>query len=281
MRAHRLPAVAALVVAATALLGCGAHDASERRAGPAVVWAVGDGANGSDDARAVAQRISAQRFDRMLYLGDVYEDGTREDFERNYDSVYGHIAKQTAPTPGNHDWQNRAVGYEPYWEDVRDGPIEPWYAVEIGGWKVLSLNSEAPVGPGSAQRTWLEGQLAGPGTCRIAFWHSPRFSASPDHHGDDPDMQPLWDALEGHATIVLGGHDHNMQRFEPIDGMTQFVSGAGGNHNYELAEDPRLGFGNDTDYGALRLDLRPGVAEHAFVTDEGDVLDRGTLRCDA
>jgi hypothetical protein len=98
-------------------------------------------------------------------------------------------------------------------------------------------------------------------------------------HGDQADVQPLWDALRGHATIVLGGHDHDMQRLRPRDGMTEFVSGAGGHLHYRVAADPRLAFSNDTDYGALRLDLRPGVAQYAFVDTHGHVLDSGTLRC--
>lgn len=247
----------------------------------AVVWAVGDGADGGEDARAVAALVSAQPFDRFLYLGDVYEDGTREEFEDNYDSVYGDFAARTAPTPGNHDWDRRDEGYDPYWSAERGRPSEPWYGFELGGWELLSLNSEEPVGPGSPQQEWLEGRLTEPGTCRLAFWHSPRFSASEEHHGDDPEMEPLWDALEGHATIVLSGHDHDMQRFKPVGGMTQFVSGAGGRSLYELDDDdPRLAFGNDSDYGALRLVLRPGVAEYAFVTVDGREVDRGAIRCD-
>ena len=91
-------------------------------------------------------------------------------------------------------------------------------------------------------------------------------------------MQPLWDALKGHAVMVLSGNDHDMQRFKPVDGITQFVSGAGGDDSYELDDDPRLAFGNDTDDGALRLELRPGVAEHAFITVAGEEMDHGTIR---
>ena len=275
-------ALAAILIALVVLRAVGGDGVREQPVPPAVVWAVGDGANGSEDARAVAQRMSAEPFDRLLYLGDVYDRGTWEDFQRNYDPVYGHMAHRTAPTPGNHDWGNRESGYLPYWEQMHGGrPIEPWYAFRLNGWEILSLNSEEPVGPGSPQHEWLKRQLTEPGDCRIAYWHSPRFSASTEHHGDDPEMEPLWQALKGHATVILGAHDHDMQRFAPIDGMTQFVSGAGGHHHYELDEDPRLAFGNDTDYGALRLELSPGVVKHAFVTADGRQLDRGTLRCEA
>ena len=88
-----------------------------------MIWAVGDGADGGDRARAVVGRISAGRVDRLLYLGDVYPSGTRSDFARNYATTYGPLAAKTAPTPGNHDWPNRSTGYRPYWRRALRHPI--------------------------------------------------------------------------------------------------------------------------------------------------------------
>jgi 3',5'-cyclic AMP phosphodiesterase CpdA len=281
----------ALVVGATAMAfaGCGAAPIGGARAGVpgdpappgpaghAVVWAVGDGADGSDAARGVAGRIAAARPDRVLYLGDVYEHGTRADFERNYATTYGRLAAVTAPTPGNHEWQNHTTGYDPYWRRLLHRRIGSFYAFRAGGWELLSLNSEVDHDRGSRQERWLRARVRAGGTCRIAFWHRPRYSAG--LHRDQDDIRPLWDALRGRAAIVLGGHDHDMQRFKPIDGMTQFVSGAGGRERYSVRRDSRLAFANDTDYGALRLELRPGTAAYAFVDSAGRVLDRGTIRC--
>jgi len=92
-------------------------------------------------------------------------------------------------------------------------------------------------------------------------------------------MAPLWNTLRGHAAIVLGGHDHDMQRFKPIDGITEFVSGAGGHELYTVHDDPRLAFANDDTYGALRLRLRRGAAAYAFIATDGRILDSGTVRC--
>jgi calcineurin-like phosphoesterase family protein len=111
-----------------------------------------------------------------------------------------------APTPGNHDWPDHESGYDSYWQRVTGAPTPPWYAFRAGGWHVLVLNSEAPHGPGSAQLRWLRAQLRGRTSCRLANWHRPRFSAG--RHGDQPDMSPMWDALRGHAALVLSGHDH-------------------------------------------------------------------------
>ena len=184
----------------------------------------------------------------------------------------------TLPTPGNHEWGNRAVGYDPYWSQVTGGTPPPYYAVSLAGWRLVSANSETDHGSASAQVRWLRGQMARPGTCKIVFWHRPRFSAG--LHGDEPDIAPLWDATLGHASLVLNGHDHDMQRMRPVRGVTELVSGAGGHILYPVdTGHPRLAWSHDRDYGALRLDLRPGSARWTFVSSLGRTLDSGTIRC--
>jgi hypothetical protein len=248
----------------------------------AVVWAVGDGADGGRDAKAVAARIATGRMDRLLYLGDVYgagalrADGGAEDYRNRYMSVYGRFATRTSPTPGNHEWPQRAEGYNAFWSS-RSWPMPAYYSFQTAGWLVLSLNSEAPHGPGSPQLRWLGRQLRRPGTCRLAFWHRPRLSAG--RHGDQPDVAPLWNALRGHAVIVVNGHDHDMQRLRPIDGITELVSGAGGHGLYELKDDPRLAFGDDERYGSLRIALTQRQADLAFVAANGRVLDHSRVEC--
>lgn len=246
--------------------------------GPAVVWAVGDGADGSDAARAVARRIAADRPDRLLYLGDVYERGSASDFRDGYAGVYGWLTDVTAPTPGNHDWPAHPAGYDPYWRAATGAATPPWYSFRAGGWQVISLNSEAPHGRGSAQVRWLDTELRrSAGTCVLAFWHRPLQSAG--RHGDQPDVAPLWNALRGRATLVLNGHDHDLQRFRPRDGITQYVAAAGGKSRYALGRDPRLRFGDDDHDGALRLRLRPGAAALAFVSAQGVTLDESRVDC--
>jgi predicted phosphodiesterase len=245
----------------------------------AVVWAVGDG-DASPQGRAVVRRILRGPVDALLYLGDVYEDGTTEEYARNYAPTYGRLARVTAPTSGNHDARNEATGYDRYWRRMHGVRPPDWYAFRAGGWTILSLDSEADNDRGSAQHRWLRSQVRSPGTCRLAFWHRARFSAG-THHGDEEDVADLWNALRRRAAIVVAGHEHDMQRFRPIDGITQFVSGAGGRSLYSLRLDDRLAFGNDDTYGALRLELRRGIARHAFVAADGRVLDSGTVRCRA
>jgi Calcineurin-like phosphoesterase len=243
----------------------------------AVVWAVGDGADGSTIARRLARRIERDRPDAFLYLGDVYPGGTAADFARNYDPVYGRLASITWPTPGNHEWWAREQGYFPYWRE--HGRAKPWYRFQLAGWELLGLNSEAPHGPGSAQLRWLERAVgSGAGTCRLAFWHRPRFSAG-SVHGDSPDVAPFWRALRGRARLVLNAHEHVMMRYRRRAGLTEYVAGTGGQVRYTVRPNSRLAFARSDRTGALRLTLSPGAATLAFRDVDGELLDRSRATC--
>ena len=124
----RSPRIALGAVALAVLLpACGSKDGSDSSSAQepakntasrssATIWAIGDGADGSDNSRRVADVIARGKPDRVLYLGDVYDEGTREDFERNYKPAFGRFDSIAAPTPVNLDWPRHAEGYDPYWK---------------------------------------------------------------------------------------------------------------------------------------------------------------------
>jgi Calcineurin-like phosphoesterase len=243
----------------------------------AVVWALGDGADGSPVATRLARRIQRDDPDAVLYLGDVYPSGTAEDYQRNWQPVYGALAPIIWPTAGNHEWANRAEGYLPYWRRYRRA--KPWYRFSLGGWELVNLNSQEPHEPGSAQLRWLERVLDRESTtCRLAFWHRPRFSAG-TVHGDAPDIAPLWAALRGRARLVLNGHEHVMMRYRKRAGLTQYISGTGGSVRYALEPDSRAAFARSDRTGALRIVLTPGEARLEFRDVDGEVLDRSRASC--
>jgi hypothetical protein len=118
------------------------------------------------------------------------------------------------------------------------------------------------------------------GTCRVAFWHRPRFSAD-SVHGDAPDIAPLWNAVRGHARLVLNGHGHALMRYRRRAGLTEYVAGAGGRVLYSLRPDRRLAFARSHQTGALRLALSPGKATVEFRAVNGELLDRSRATCDS
>jgi hypothetical protein len=258
--------------------GCtGGSDGSTDRGsgGGATLWAVGDGPNGKPAAAAVGKLVRKDDPDYLLYLGDVY-GRYAELFPETYGAA---LARRTLPTPGNHEWPSQKNGYLAYWRQVTGRAQKTFYSRQVAGWQVISLNSEEATGPGSAQYRWLQDLMAtADGTCRIAFWHEARFSAG--RHGDAEKMQPLWALLADKSVAVISGHDHTMQRLKPVDGITQFVSGAGGRSHYPIdRSDSRLAFSDNTHDGALELQLDGSTLFYRFVAVGGEALDSGTLRC--
>ena len=275
-RSLELLALAVLLALACAFGGCGGG--GDPAPQPVVVWAVGDGAAPNDVSKLIAARIARDGPAHVLYLGDVYEHGTAAEFRNNFAGVYKGLVRIIWPTPGNHEWPNHAVGYDPFWRKQLGHPIPYQYERSAGGWKILSANSEDP--KDKEQLAWLRSHAAdGGGNCRIAFWHRPALNAGL-HRSEEGDVFGMWSAIRGKAAILLSGHDHNMQRFKPLHGTRQYISGAGGKGHYEVnGSDRRLAFSNDKVSGALRISLVPGRAELQFISEDGSVLDESTVFC--
>ena len=238
------------------------------------VWAVGD-AN-PPNSEGVTRLIKRADPDRVLYLGDVYPEGSPPDFDR-WAKPWGRLINRMAPTPGNHEWRGGLEGYESFWRDVTGETPPTYYSFKAGGWDILSVNAEHS--ESGAIENWLTEQTSSGGNCRIAFWHRPAYSAGKYERGDARARQ-YWNALVGGARIVVNGHDHDMQRLRARDGIVEFISGAGGRHRHNVDEkDPDLAFGDDDHFGALRLHLSPERAKWRFVSARGHVLDKGSLFC--
>ncbi len=260
---------------------------------PLVVAAVGDGAGGETNAGKVVTLIKGWNPNLFLYLGDVYELGSPLEFLNWYNpsGFYGAFRALTNPTVGNHEYVNGAApGYYDYWDNV-----PPYYSFDAGGWHFLSLNSNAELSqfnPGTAQYNWIQQDLASSSAaCTLAYFHHPVYSVGPQ--GNTPAMAPIWSLLYSDGVdIVLTGHDHDYQRWKPLDGsgnlnangITEFVVGSGG-HGIQgfVRTDSRLakGVSSSGSFGALRLQLGATSAAYAFINTAGTTLDSGTVACQA
>ncbi|MDQ3856922.1 MAG: metallophosphoesterase [Actinomycetota bacterium] len=201
----------------------------------------------------------------VLTLGDnAYPNGTRDDFDKCYSASWGRLFRKTHPAPGNHDYHTpRARGYFAYFRRRAPGP---YYSRNLGRWHVVSLNSEIDTTAGSLQERWLRADLARDRhRCELLYWHRPRWSGGP--HGSDEGMRALWRAAYRHGVeLVLSGHDHNYQRFRPLDaagsrdrrfGVRQIVAGTGGGGgHYRLERVRNRAAANSTTFGVVVLVLR-------------------------
>lgn len=234
--------------------------------------------------------------DAVLPLGDLqYEDGTLDKFNLAYDPTWGQHAASTYPAIGNHEYNDPAggaAGYFGYWSSKgRPTGAGGYYSFDLGSWHLIALNSacgQVPCREGSPQNDFLELDLASTTQpCILAYWHHPLFNSGAVHGQNAPSgARAFWDDLyAAGADLVLNGHEHNYQRYAKQDpsgvatsvGIREFVVGTGGRGHYAMleAKDPNYEFGNETDFGILRLYLADGSYSWEFVAPGGAVLDAG------
>ena len=206
---------------------------------PFVVVATGDGASGETYAGRVSDMITSLDPNLFLYLGDVYEKGSTAEFYNWYgtsSAYFGRLRSITDPTIGNHEYEGGvAPGYFDYWDNIPN-----YYSYDAGGWHFVSLNSNSAfvsAAVGSPQYNWLQQDLAAqsPQTCTLVYYHHPLFNIGPE--GPTTSMSDIWRLMAQYGVdIVLNGHDHDYQRWVPLDangnpasnGITEFVAGGGG-----------------------------------------------------
>jgi hypothetical protein len=262
---------------------------------PFVVAASGDGASGEAASTSVINKISSLNPNLFLYLGDVYESGSVAEFYNWYgtDSTnFSALRAITDPTIGNHEYTNgiNGDGYFDYWDNIPD-----YYSFNAGGWHFISLNSNlTKLGgnpPGLAEYNWLAHDLAAnPQTCTIAYYHQPLFNIGAE--GPTQAMARFWALLANFKVpIVLNGHDHDYQRWVPLDGsgnpspngITEFVAGGAGHGLQEfITSDSRVAYSNDTNptaFGVLLLQLSQTSANFSYHSSDGSILDSGFIPC--
>lgn len=241
--------------------------------------------------RAVGQLVQRLDPDAVITTGDnQYEVGGLRAYRTSYDAAFGHLLPVTWPVAGNHEYGTTgATGYFRYFAARAGTPDRPWrWYAPADGWRIALLDSNCPdvggCGATSAQGRWLRRRLAlDPTRCTIAAWHHPLHTAGEYRHSAATKAlaRPLWRAsARGGVDLVVNGHDHSYQRFGAVDGMVEFVSGAGGKSHYPLGQARGLRAGNDTDFGVLLLTLlSDGTYRHAFVTVDGARQDVGRGSC--
>ena len=258
-----------------------------------IVAASGDGASGEVYAGLVADLVASLNPNLFLYLGDVYEKGSVAEFYNWYGTQttnLGRFKSFTNPTIGNHEYENGvAPGYFDYWNNVPN-----YYSYDAGGWHFISLNSNTafePADPQSAQYQWLQQDLAAnAGACTIAYYHHPLFNIGAE--APKTSMSDVWALMAQYGvSIVLNGHDHDYQRWVPLDangqpspsGITEFVAGGAG-HGVQTftTTDNRVAYSNDMNpaaFGVLLLQLNSNGANFSYVNTAGNVLDSGVIPC--
>jgi 3',5'-cyclic AMP phosphodiesterase CpdA len=229
----------------------------------------------------------------VFTMGDhAYPSGSSNSFEECYNLSWGRHKARTRPAIGNHDTRTRnGKPYYDYFGEAAGPRGLGYYSYKLGAWHIIALNSDISMSSKSKQLEWLRQDLAeNPSACTLAYWHIPMFSSG-GHGNHTRLLLQTWKILyETGVDVVVGGHDHNYERFAPQDpdgnpdpqrGIRQFVVGTGGAGVYafkDLAENSEVR--QNKSYGVIKFTLRPGNYDWEFVTAKGEPFeDQGTSQC--
>ena len=258
-----------------------------------IVYAAGDIAEcGAAVLESPAARTAALIPDGgiALILGDTtYPNADTATLKRCYEPTWGRFKATSYVVPGNHDYINgEATDFLAYF-GART-PNKTWFRAPLNdAWWVIGLDSNLKEPALSQQQAWLTHELAtikGDGRCIVALWHHALFSTGL-HHGDGDPMKSAWRALDGAgADMVLSGHEHFYESFEPLDadghpqniGIREFVVGTGGGRLTDLSfhTSHRV---YTRRYGVLKLELEPDRYSWVFESISHRKLDAGSAHC--
>ena len=238
----------------------------------------------------------------VLPLGDTqYECGGYQAFLDSYDPSWGRFKSITYPSIGNHEYYTlggatdcdpagQAAGYFTYFGAAAGDPAKGYYSYEVGGWRLIALNSNCSKSggcySGSIQERWLRDELAAhPATCTLAYWHHPRFSSVTSSSAVAPYFS---DMVNAGGELVLTGHMHHYERLAPqsgfgaydaVAGVREFVVGTGGQSLQGFTKALPTSEVQVKRFGVLFLTLHARSYDWEFVADDGAVLDSGAGYC--
>jgi 3',5'-cyclic AMP phosphodiesterase CpdA len=253
-----------------------------------------------DTAAVVAAGLAADPDAVVLTLGDhTYPRGTAAEFATCYGPTWGRFKERTWPSPGNHEYATQ--GAAPYFAYFGARAGHGYYRLQLGAWRIYSLDSNLAPAAHAQQLAWLQAELArdaaaaqgAAAPCTLAFWHHPLYSSG--GHGSVPTMREAWALLHAAgAELVLSGHDHDYERFAPQDaqgrfdphGLRQFVVGTGGAYPTPFLLPVKHSETRDASRnGVLRLRLYAGGYDWEFLEATPPQLpnasppDHGSGRC--
>ncbi len=248
----------------------------------------------------IAQLVWSERPDFAMNFGDLTDGGFANDrFQWTHEyfagmgALHGRVPVYTVPGNGESDlvWYGRYHRYP--------GP-ENYYKFEYGNATFFMLDSNRPMGPGSEQYAWLEGELKNTETLwKFAGHHHPTYTSDENDYGNtweggsafgDDNVRGILPLYEGYGVdMVFFGHLHTYERSFPIkDGQVSrsggvvYIQCGGAGGNLEDFSPTRTWFSRKTyrghHYGLVAIN--GPVLEFNMYDTEGRLRDTFTIEKD-
>jgi fibronectin type 3 domain-containing protein len=217
---------------------------------------------------------------------------TYSDFDTHFYKELGPDLKAQAFFPANGNKEYYSNGE--FWVNFpMPGTNHQWYSYNWGDAHVTIIDSEQPMGPGSAQYQWIQSDLAANQSekWRIIGIQRPPYSST-SVNSSSPSVQALIPMFQGYrVNLVLSGNSHNYERSFPLlngaqdntNGITYIVSGAGGAgfdkfNDASYPEPTWSAFRESAFYEFAKITVSPtSIQEQAIRSDTVLPLDSTTI----
>jgi hypothetical protein len=224
--------------------------------------------------QALVAKIASENPSAIFINGDIPYHGIAADFAVFHDETRAwrehHL--RVYPALGNHEFRAclESACLDRWWQAFPELRGQRWYSVALGAKVVgIELDTDSSLLPGSAQRAWLENQVAtlSPQVriVLIVMHHPPvadlQLTKITDHNPRTNEIS-VAEYLKTVAPqsaarfVVSAGHIHNYERFTR-DGVMYLVSGGGGAAPYEVDRTPSDQYQNSDfpNYHYVRFEL--------------------------
>jgi 3',5'-cyclic AMP phosphodiesterase CpdA len=235
--------------------------------------------------RALTRYHEKNPFDRVLMVGDnIYNNGEISKIKEVFEIPYADLLQRNVKfyaALGNHDVRtdngDRQVEYPQF-----NMQGKRYYTHKQGNdVRFFVLETSSLVNPQSpdrgAQLAWLDRELAASkARWNIVYGHHNIYSAGryPDNQVMIADVNPI---LKKHQVrLWINGHDHNYQRWAPIDGTTYLVCGGGGATLYPILAPSRAAFAQSVHSFGI-VEVYQDQILLTGVNSQGEIIDRGLV----
>ena len=248
----------------------------------------GDMGDGGPAQFEVRDMILTLDFDLAILTGDiVYTAGEWEYFDPKYFVPYKDIIKNTAfyPSLGNHDVETEdGAPYIANFFLPNNNPdsLEYFYSFDYGKTHFICLDLNAvQFGEGhlvqfdtaSTQYAWLQSDLEAASAWAdfiIPFFHHPAFSSAYAQPLVKEIIVPLLEEFD--VDIVFTGHDHFYERWYPINGVTQVITGGGGRDLNTVSSLPGIAY-NESVFHVVLASIQDKNLSFKMIRTDGTVGD--------
>jgi len=254
------------------------------------VW--GDSGSGAQPQFDVASRIVAANPDLSLLAGDViYPSGQPEGFDPYFFVPYRDIVNRSCifTALGNHDLEtDNGQSYLTAFYLPHNNPAnsERYYSFDYGNVHFITLDTNQNTGIGSAQRAWLESDLASTTQpWKIVVMHHQPYDTDGGHTPDiwvREDLSPLFEQYN--VDIVFSGHSHHYMRSIPVRdyvpssrGVIYVVTGGGGDDLQPVGNWATYTAYAESAFHFVRVQVDGSVLTLQAVRSNGTIMDTTTI----